>query len=224
MIRENLTDKVLYYKPVPHALALEIAEEAERLGAYTQAYDYDELIVSALYDGEADRTGLEKPVGSLYGTALQTTRSFGRQYAERLGIETKIIPGKISAYIRDKKIGCTKLLVVCRPEEMPGRLRHFSDKFPAVICNTSEPYMMEIIDRGAGKDVACDVIGAQLGLKTENCMAIGDSMNDLTMVAHAGLGVAMANGRDALKAVAGYITDTNDNDGVAKAIEKFAGI
>ena len=46
-------------------------------------------------------------------------------------------------------------------------------------------------------------------------------LNDITMIDYAGLGVAMANGQDAVKSRADYITDTNDNDGVAKVIEKF---
>ena len=52
-------------------------------------------------------------------------------------------------------------------------------------------------------------------------MACGDEGNDYSMVKAAGLGVAMENGIDKVKAIADYVTDTNDNDGVAKAIEKF---
>ena len=54
-------------------------------------------------------------------------------------------------------------------------------------------------------------------------IAVGDQTNDLPMIEYAGLGVAMGNAVDAVKAVAGYITDTNENDGVAKVIEKFIG-
>ncbi|MDR1093165.1 MAG: Cof-type HAD-IIB family hydrolase [Clostridiales bacterium] len=241
MIRENLTDKALYYKPIANALALEIALEAERLGLYVQAYDYDELVISALYDGKADGGSMgkaeggdksgadgkagggldEKPVGSLYGTALRLDGSFGRQYAERLGIGMRVFPRRISEYICEKKIDCVKLLGVCKPDDMPKYLKHFADKFPAVICNVSEPYMLEIIAQGTGKDVACDVICGRMGIGIDACMAFGDSMNDYTMIAHAGLGVAMSNGREAVKDAAKYVTGSNDGDGVAKAIERF---
>ncbi len=53
-------------------------------------------------------------------------------------------------------------------------------------------------------------------------MAIGDQGNDLTMVEYAGTGVAMGNGIDDLKAIAQFVTKTNEEDGVAYAIEKFA--
>ncbi|GHV03563.1 hydrolase [Clostridia bacterium] len=221
MIRENVTDKVLSYKPIPYAAALKIASEAERLGLYVQAYDYDELIVSGLYDGEADRTGKDRPSGNLYGATAGRRRSFGRGYAERLGIDMTVIPGPISEYIRTKKIDCTKLLVVDGPDTMPDYLKHFSDAFPETICNTSETFMMEIITQGAGKDAACDAVCGLLGVGIDSCMALGDSMNDYEMIKHAGFGVAMANGRDAVKAAAKYVTDSNDDDGVAKAIEKF---
>ena len=52
-------------------------------------------------------------------------------------------------------------------------------------------------------------------------MTFGDAGNDLDMIVYAGMGVAMANGFEEVKEVANYITDSNENDGVAKAIEKF---
>ena len=53
-------------------------------------------------------------------------------------------------------------------------------------------------------------------------MACGDGDNDLCLIKEAGLGVAMANAEPAVKAAADYITTSNDEEGVAKAIEKFA--
>jgi hydroxymethylpyrimidine pyrophosphatase-like HAD family hydrolase len=111
--------------------------------------------------------------------------------------------------------------VVDAPDGMPASLKRFTEAFPGVICNTSEPYMMEIISREAGKDVACDVICSLLGINIDACIAFGDSMNDCTMLAHAGLGVAMSNGNAAARGAAKCVTDSNDNDGVAKAIEKL---
>jgi hydroxymethylpyrimidine pyrophosphatase-like HAD family hydrolase len=52
-------------------------------------------------------------------------------------------------------------------------------------------------------------------------MTLGDYDNDMPMIKAAGLGVAMGNALEKVKAAADYVTDTNDNDGVGKAIEKF---
>ena len=61
-----------------------------------------------------------------------------------------------------------------------------------------------------------------LGLTRENLMACGDGLNDRSMISYAGVGVAMQNAEDAVKAVADYVTAADNNhDGVAEAIEKF---
>ena len=52
-------------------------------------------------------------------------------------------------------------------------------------------------------------------------MALGDGMNDYAMIEKVGFGVVMENGVDELKKIAKYITVSNDDDGVAKAIEQF---
>ena len=55
----------------------------------------------------------------------------------------------------------------------------------------------------------------------EEIMACGDGLNDLQMLREVGFAVAMANGAEEVKAAADYITVSNEEDGVAKAIEKF---
>ena len=52
-------------------------------------------------------------------------------------------------------------------------------------------------------------------------ICIGDEINDLEMISHAGLGVAMGNAIPAVKAVADYITCSNEEDGVAHVVEQF---
>ena len=52
-------------------------------------------------------------------------------------------------------------------------------------------------------------------------MAFGDGMNDLTMLEYAGIGVAMGNAKEELKEIAQYTTLSNDQDGIAYALERF---
>jgi Cof subfamily protein (haloacid dehalogenase superfamily) len=59
------------------------------------------------------------------------------------------------------------------------------------------------------------------GVDPSEIIAFGDNHNDLSMVASVGLGVAMGNGEDALKAVAQLVTGGNDSDGIAETIERF---
>ncbi|MGH4118328.1 Cof-type HAD-IIB family hydrolase [Clostridium sp.] len=79
----------------------------------------------------------------------------------------------------------------------------------------------EVMNKGVSKGSAVKILADYYGITREQVICIGDSENDLSMIKFAGLGVAMANGDDDVKAAASYITDDNNCDGVAKAIEKF---
>ena len=59
------------------------------------------------------------------------------------------------------------------------------------------------------------------GLKREEIMAFGDGENDIDMLKFAGIGVAMGNASDEVKAAADYVTDSVDADGIAKALKHF---
>lgn len=80
----------------------------------------------------------------------------------------------------------------------------------------------EVMEKGSSKGNAVKALAKYLGISRDEVMTIGDSENDLSMIEYAGIGVAMGNGIDKVKELADYITDTNVNDGVAKAIRKFA--
>jgi hydroxymethylpyrimidine pyrophosphatase-like HAD family hydrolase len=60
-----------------------------------------------------------------------------------------------------------------------------------------------------------------LAINRDEVIAIGDGNNDLSMIQFAGLGVAMGNASEEIKAQADFVTDTNMNDGVAKVVEDF---
>lgn len=64
-------------------------------------------------------------------------------------------------------------------------------------------------------------LGKMLGIRREEIMACGDGDNDIAMLKEVGFGVAMANAEEKVKAVADYITESNNDEGAAKAIEKF---
>lgn len=85
----------------------------------------------------------------------------------------------------------------------------------------SAPFFLEITHKDVDKGAGLLHLADYLNIKQSETMACGDQGNDYTMIKAAGLGVAMENGIDKVKAIADYVTDTNDNDGVAKAIEKF---
>lgn len=81
---------------------------------------------------------------------------------------------------------------------------------------------IEIIRKGAGKGSALLKLGELLGIEASEIMAVGDSENDLDMICKAGLGVAMANSEEILFRCADVRTGSNDEDGAAAAVERYA--
>lgn len=79
----------------------------------------------------------------------------------------------------------------------------------------------ELMAKGTSKGNAVKMLAKRLGIKKEEIMCIGDSGNDLSMIKESGLAVVMDNAPKEIKKYANYITETNENSGVAKAIDKF---
>ncbi|MBP2026991.1 Cof subfamily protein (haloacid dehalogenase superfamily) [Acetoanaerobium pronyense] len=80
---------------------------------------------------------------------------------------------------------------------------------------------IEIMSKSVSKGNALKLISKRLEIMPENIMAIGDHMNDISMIKTVGYGIAMKNGEKELKDLAFDITDSNDDNGVASAIYKY---
>jgi Cof subfamily protein (haloacid dehalogenase superfamily) len=86
---------------------------------------------------------------------------------------------------------------------------------------TSKPTYLEIMNIQASKLQAVKLLIDMYNIKREETIAIGDNFNDKEMLGFAGLGIAMGNAPPEVKAVASYITSSNNKDGVSKALIKF---
>ncbi len=93
------------------------------------------------------------------------------------------------------------------------------DKYSSVL---SQPYIYEILPKGNNKGTGLKKLAKKLGIKQEEIMAIGDGNNDIEMFEYAHYSVAMENGTKPARKAAKYQTDSNENNGVAKAIRKYA--
>lgn len=92
----------------------------------------------------------------------------------------------------------------------------------AVTCSLGNN--LEINGATCNKGDAMLNLGKILDIPIESIMACGDGNNDFEMVKMAGVGVAMKNGEESLKEVADFVTKTNDEEGVAYAIEHFCNV
>lgn len=91
-----------------------------------------------------------------------------------------------------------------------------------LVLVSSLGYNIEINAAGVDKGIGLMELGELLGFCPEEIMACGDGDNDIQMLERAGIGVAMGNAEEKVKAAADYITETNDEEGAAKAIIRYA--
>ena len=98
---------------------------------------------------------------------------------------------------------------------------YLKEKYPEIYIVKSTDYFCEIANKEATKGNGIKFLANKYGFTTNEVMAIGDQNNDIEMIETAGIGVAMGNGTDIIKSKANYITDTVQNDGFVKAVEKF---
>lgn len=84
------------------------------------------------------------------------------------------------------------------------------------------PNFADVYPSGGGKERGLEALCSHLGISPEECIAFGDGENDIPMLCRAGIGVAMGNAGDSVKARADYVTAGVDEDGIARAIAHFA--
>lgn len=85
----------------------------------------------------------------------------------------------------------------------------------------SEPTLLDISEKSADKGLGVKKLAQYYGLKPEEVCAIGDYDNDISMLSYAGFSVAMGNAQPNVKEHAYYITETNDDNGLAQVMNKY---
>ncbi len=140
----------------------------------------------------------------------------------RLYAGRSLLPGKAVGDLLRHEWDTPKALCVGDVEAIKRALPLFAKHFEGRLrISTSDPHYIEINEPNTNKAAALKKLEELLYIKREEIIAVGDDLIDLEMIEYAGLGVCMANGVDAVKAVADYIAPGNDDDGVAHVIEKF---
>lgn len=117
----------------------------------------------------------------------------------------------------------TKIVAIAEPAQLDGLALDVRREFGNTVHVTkSKATFLEFSHPRATKGIALQYLAQSLGIEAQEVMAIGDSPNDLDMLEYAGWGVAMANAVQEVRQIARYVTLSNDDDGVAEAIEKLA--
>ena len=141
------------------------------------------------------------------------------QYVRQSSRNNKMEIIAVDNFIADTPRPLNKCLMVGPPSDIPEWEQRMAKdlKGKMHICR-STPYFIECLPNDIDKGTALADILTSLNLTTKNAMAFGDSYNDITMLQTAGIGVAMGNAEDAIKAVSNHVTTSNEDDGVAIAL------
>ena len=117
---------------------------------------------------------------------------------------------------------CKCVLVSDDEEALIDLENHWKKRLDGTLAAfRSESYFLEVVPPGVDKANTLGVLMEQLGVAREEVIAIGDGVCDVTMLQLAGLGIAMGHSQDSVKVCADYVTASNEEDGVAQAVEKM---
>lgn len=148
---------------------------------------------------------------------------------EKICDETRIDPDmknasvtEVGDFLKEDIKPSPKMITVQKPEDIArvkAILEEATDR--SLYMTGSKPYLLEIMSQNVSKAKALAELTSRLGINASEVIAVGDSGNDLEMVKWAGLGVAVGNATDELKAAADHITAAPRSQGIEELIERF---
>lgn len=180
------------------------SDDIDYLYKFSEGYDINFTLVNDYYYFNIDR----KPTDELITDA-------GFVFSDITNISLKEAKNGKHKIIKIMFLGNPNIMADFQKENE----NILKDKYSGVL---SQPYVYEILPKGNNKGTGLKKLAKKLGIKQEEIMAIGDGNNDIEMFEYANYSVAMENGTELAKKAAKYETDSNENDGVAKTIRKYA--
>ncbi|MCH4172416.1 MAG: sugar-phosphatase [Lactobacillus sp.] len=195
LVQENATDKTILEHTVPLATFKTFANLAQELNLHIHAEDKDRMYTP------------------------------NRDISKYTVIESALVDLPLYYRTLDEFPPDTHFSKVMMIDE-PDLINAAEPKIPADLKKAyyivkSTPYFLEVMNRQVSKGKALNELADYLGFEQSEVMAIGDQGNDLSMVQYAGMGVAMANAIDTVKASATIQTASNNDSGVAQAINQY---
>ncbi len=186
-------DQPLIHHPIPLDLAREIVAIGQQEGLHVNAYIDGKMYVKEL-----------------------------NQYTEFYSSFTKAVAHPVGDLLAFMDRPPTKLLYVSEPEVAEKWRLTLKNRYEGKLeVFRSKPQYVEFTALGVSKGAALGELAELYGLQQSEVMAIGDSFNDIPMLEYAGIGVAVANAPEIVRSKADYVTLSNEEGGVAEAINRF---
>ncbi len=146
-----------------------------------------------------------------------------RLYEKITNTKAKVLDEPASAWIERNRFRAYKLLAMVEDERIPQvREALVQRNLPDCAITKSAEFLVEVVNAKYSKGTAVEWLANHYGVPLEKTIAVGDQWNDLPMIARAGLGIAVNNADDILKANANYVSKrSNEEDAIADVIERF---
>ena len=215
----------------PYLKDLGYLEENHYIISQNGASIYESQTGKRVMDAFVDSTAIQKWIElgkkhgiSVMGAGVDYYYSFDEDPTEWMEFDVKLVSGKLKRIPTKESLNIDfyKILLMGDEEQLnefetfiPQEWR---DEFYVV---RSQKYLVEVLTKGVNKAFGLEKLAQKLNIEPSEIAAIGDAANDIEMLEYAGLAIAMGNGSEEVKAIADIVTDTNENNGVIKAIDKL---
>ena len=154
------------------------------------------------------------------------TLYFERRRPESDHYESHVnLKGEIVDFDSMNPLNFTKMMYVGSHERLAGVMRKveadIGDKTSVMFSNVE---FLEFMKKGISKGEALNLLLSDMGIDPADTIAFGDGDNDVSLLEAAGIGVAMGNASEAVKAAADFVTDSNNEDGIARFLSSLCFI
>lgn len=213
-------DKIIYEKYIPKNKAIQIMEMCEENSIFYTVYTKYTIVTSSLqynvlyyYKENLKKEENKKTSITIVENICEYVKNMKDENVMKILVadNTKSIFNSII-----KKVRNIKDVEVLDVSHMSRKIiRHGTEEIPI------EYYYTEISMQNVDKWSAIEYLIKRIEIKKEEVIAIGDNMNDKKMIENAGLGIAMKGSMPEVLEAANYITASNNEEGVASALQKF---
>lgn len=203
-------DKILYQNQLPKSLIYKVIRYASDKKKEVSLGTASGLAGSRIIDMGTSSFG--QVVSSIVPKSMVTTVEGSFKHLIR-----RVKPQSFNNLVTIMREPIYQIVMVASAEET----QEIKDKFPHIKITRSSPYSIDLISIGQSKIKGIERLGAMFGFELSEVMAFGDSDNDIEMLRGVGVGVAMGNADELLKADAHFITASNNNGGISKALAHY---
>ena len=215
----------------PYLKDLGYLEENHYIISQNGANIYESQTGNRVMDAFVDSAAIQKWIElgkkhgvSVMGAGVDYYYSFDEDPTEWMEFDVKLVSGKLKRIPTEESLNIDfyKILLM-GDEEQLNKFETFipqewRDEFYVV---RSQKYLVEVLTKGVNKAFGLEKLAQKLNIQPSEIAAIGDAANDIEMLEYAGLAIAMGNASEEVKAISDIVTDTNENNGVIKAIDKL---